>query len=259
MNCTRSMRKYILKILYLFFPVLIFANDPENTFQEANELYLANEFSTAIEKYESILDQGFRSSELYYNLGNAYYKVNMPGKAVLNYERALKLATAESRKDIEHNLAVIRKNSPDEIEALPQFFLKRWKNNLQYLLSSKSWSITAMIFFWLGMGGLMLWLAGRSRQQKKTGFIFGLLLITISLLPFYMAFDRKKQESNSGLAVIMAAEVNLRSAPDESSAAVLLLHEGTSVDLTDQIGEWYKVELQNGEQGWLPKRKLEKI
>ena len=116
-----------------------------------------------------------------------------------------------------------------------------------------------MIFFWLGMGGLMLWLAGRSRQQKKTGFIFGLLLITISLLPFYLAFDRKKQESNSGLAVIMAAEVNLRSAPDESSAAVLLLHEGTSVDLTDQIGEWYKVELQNGEQGWLPKRKLEKI
>jgi tetratricopeptide (TPR) repeat protein len=253
------MPKLNLNIIFFLFPVIIFANDTSKIFQEANELYQSNEFSTAIEKYESIENQGFSSAELYYNLGNAYYKINKPGKAVLNYERALLIATAENRSDIEYNLELVRKSLIDEIEVLPQFFLKKWKNNIRRLTSSEGWSIIALLLFWLGIGGFVVWLKGKRRQQKKIGFVAGLAILIFSSVPFLMAIDSSNLEKDSGLAVIMANEVDLRSAPDEVSKSIFLLHEGTSVALLDQIGDWYKVKLLNGEEGWLPKKILEKV
>ncbi len=253
------MRKLNLYFLNFLLPVIVFANDAEKIFKEANELYQANEFSTAIEKYESIEQQGFRSPELYYNLGNAYYKINQQGKAILNYQRALLIATSESRSDIKYNLELARKRIPDEIEVLPPFFLKRWKDNLRQFASSESWTVIALIFFWMGIGGLVVWLKGKSRQQKKIGFVAGVVILIWSILPFYMALDSSDLKSGSGLAVIMTNEVDLRSAPDEVSNSIFLLHEGTSVELLDQIGEWYKVKLLNGEQGWLPMKVLEKV
>jgi tetratricopeptide (TPR) repeat protein len=253
------MRKQILNTLLFLLPVFVLANDVEKIFEEANELFKSNEFSTAIEKYESIEMQGFRSPELYYNLGNAYYKINKPGKAILNYERALLISTAESRSDIKYNLELARKSLTDEIEILPQFFLKRWKNNLRQLASSDAWSILALLLFWIGVGGFVVWLKATSRQQKKIGFVAGVAIFILSTIPFYLAKDSSRMERSSSLAVIMATEVNLRSAPDEVSNSVFLLHEGTSVELLDQIGEWYKVKLLNGEQGWLPMETLEKV
>ena len=254
-----EMRKLILTIFSFLLPLIIFANDTAKIFQEANELYKSNQFSTAIEKYESIETQGFRSPELYYNLGNAYFKINKLGKAILNYERALIHSNAKNRDDIIYNLELARKKLPDDIESLPQFFLKRWKNNLNQLATSKSWSIVALLFFWLGIGGLVVWLKGKNRLQKKIGFISGLATLMFSTLIFLMAIDGANEERNGSSAVIMSSEVNLRSAPDEVSNSIFLLHEGASVELLDQIGEWYKVKLPNGEQGWLPMKVLEKV
>ena len=253
------MRKLILNTLLFILPALVLASDAEKIFEEANELFKSNEFSAAIEKYEAIEMQGYKSSELFYNLGNAYYKINKPGKAILNYERALLISTAKSRSDIKYNLDLARENLPDDIEVLPPFFLKRWKENVRQVTSSKGWSILALLFFWLGLGGFVVWLKGESRERRKIGFVVGLALIVFCAIPFYLAIDSLSVEKSSGLAVIMTTEVNLRSAPDEVSTSTLLLHEGTSVELLDQIGEWYKVKLLNGEQGWLPMNALEKV
>ncbi len=253
------MRKGILNLFIFLLPVLVFSNDIQTTFEEANELYKSNEFSTAIEKYENIEAMGYRSPELYYNLGNAYFKINRPGKAVLNYERALLIANAKSRDDIKYNLELVRKSLTDEIEILPPFFLKKWKNNMRNLGTSRTWSIIAILFFWLSIGGFLVWLKGKSRRQKKIGFLAGMIILFISVVPFYLAIDASIIEKNSDLAVIMSNEVNLRSAPDVESNSIFLLHEGTSVELLDQIGEWFKVKLQNGEQGWLPLKSLEKV
>lgn len=254
-----KMRKENLLFLIFLLPTIIFANDPMALFQEANELYKANEFSKAIEKYESIETQGYRSPELYYNLGNAYHKLNQPGKSILNYERALLIATAENRSDIENNLQLVRENLPDEIETLEPFFLKKWKNNLRRIASSNGWSIIGLLSFWLAIGGFVVWLRGKSRRQKKLGFVAGVTILLFSSLPFYMAIDSFSVEKNNDLAIIMSRETSLRSAPDEVSNAIFLLHEGTSVELLDQIGAWYKVKLLNGEQGWLPMEVLEKV
>jgi len=253
------MRKLNLIILSFLLPLIVFANDTAKIFQEANKLYKSNEFSTAIEKYESIETQGYRSAELHYNLGNAYFKINKLGKAILNYERALLISNVENRVDIKYNLELARKKLPDDIESLPQFFLKRWKNNLKQLATSKSWTMFALLFFWIGIGGLVVWLKGKNRLQKKIGFVGGLAILMFNALTFLMAIDGANEERNSSSAVIMSSEVNLRSAPDEVSNSIFLLHEGTSVELLDQIGEWYKVKLLNGEQGWLPMKVLEKV
>ena len=253
------MQKLNVIILSFLFPLIVFANDTTKIFQEANELYKSNEFSKAIEKYESIEFQGYRSAELHYNLGNAYFKINKLGKAILNYERALLISNVKNRDDIKYNLVLARKKLPDDIESLPQFFLKRWKNNLNQLATSNSWSIVALLFFWLGIGGLVLWLKGKNRLRKKIGFVSGLANLMFSALTFLMAMDSANEERNGSSAVIMSSEVNLRSAPDEVSNSIFLLHEGTSVELLDQIGEWYKVKLLNGELGWLPMKVLEKV
>jgi len=253
------MRNLILNILILFLPAFAMADDVEKIFSEANKSFKANEFSTAIEKYESIESQGYRSPELYYNLGNAYYKISKKGKAILNYQRALLITNSASRNDIQYNLELARRSLPDDIEVLPQFFLKRWKNNVRQLATSGTWSFVALLLFWLGIGGFIVWLKGKIRTQKKLGFIVGAVIMILSLIPFYLALDSHNIEKSSDLAVIMESEVDLRSAPDEVSSTIFLLHEGTSVELLDQIGAWYKVKLLNGEQGWLPMNTLEKV
>ena len=253
------MRYLSLSILVFILPLLVVANDPEQQFQQANELYKGNSFSSAIEIYKDIEAEGYRSPELYFNLGNAYYKINEPGKSVLYYERALMIATAESRGDIKYNLELIRKRLPDEIEVLSPFFLKRWKDDLQQFASEKGWTIVGLVFFWMGIGGILVWLTGKSRAQKKLGFLAGLSLLIFSSFPFYMAIESTAPAESSKLAVIMTDEIAMRSAPDEVSNLIMTLHEGTSVELLDQIGKWYKVKLLNGEQGWLPIKVLEKV
>lgn len=232
------------------------ANPTEN-FQKATESYKNKDFKTAIMAYEALVAENYVSKELYYNLGNSYFKEKEWGKAVLNYERALQIAPSD--EDIQHNLKVVHQELVDDLETVPPFFLSKWWNNLSLLFGSTTWSILSIITIWLAITGLYLWLTGKVRTQRKQGFLAGISLVAISLLFFALGSTRSAKEIDSGEAIIMSKELNLRAAPDPDSKSIVLLHEGTKVQLEDQIGEWYKVRLINGEIGWLPMEQLGKI
>ena len=250
--------KKILLILFCIYSVSNIAlSNVDTIFQQANEAYQAKQYSKAAELYESILQQDVQSKELFYNLANSYYKQKELGKAILYYEKALALDPDD--EDIQYNLQLANSFAKDEINVLPPFFLARWWGALRGLASSKLWSIIALVLFWAGVAGIIVWLIALEREKKKKGFLVGFLFISLSILPFLLAYDKANLEKDSNMAIVLVKETPLKAAPDEESTELLLLHEGAKVELLDQIGAWSKVRLQNGEQGWLPFSSFGKI
>ncbi len=252
-----EMKKIILLFsLNLLLSGFLFSN-PNEKFQEGTAAYQNKDYKAAIAAFEGLVQKGMESKELYYNLGNSYYQEKQLGKAVLFLERSLQLAPRDA--DIQHNLKVIRQELQDDIEELPPFFLAKWWKGLSNVFGSGLWSILAILTMWLAIGGLVLWLRGHERSQKKKGFLAGMALLVLSFLFFALGNTKATIEKDSGHAILMPQEIALRSAPDADSKVIVALHEGTKVAIQDQISDWYKVRLANGEVGWLPINSMEKI
>lgn len=233
------------------------AQSAEQLFAAANEAYQAKSYEQAVENYESVLAQGLVSTELHYNLGNAYYRNEQLGKAILHYEKALILSPNDA--DIKKNLAIAEQQKQDEISTLPPFFLTQWWNSLSSTFSSTVWAILTILFLWGSALGWALWIMGKTRESRKKGFTTGIVILILTLLPLSLAWNRLQQETNSQQAIITAKETVLRSAPDGESQEIFPLHEGTKVQLLDKIDTWHKVKLGDGEQGWLSEEVVEMI
>ena len=256
------MRKlFILK--YLFFFILlsdaskIAAADAQQLFQNANQAYQTGNFPLAVEQYETILRGGkLFSKELYYNVGNAYFRLNQTGRAILNYERAARIAPTDA--DIQANLAVARGRVTDDIEAVSEVFFVKGYRLLRGAFSVDTWSVFALFFLWLSGGGFAVWLLGKERAWKKRGFITGFVALPLSLFLFLTANNAAKiSEISQG--VVMSKETAFRNAPNEAAAVTATLHEGIKVEILDKIGDLTKVKLANGEEGWVAAMDLEKI
>lgn len=250
----------ILKFFWILFFLLIsgagFAQ-AEQLMQEANAAYANKTYEKAIQGYEQLLGEGYHSAVLHYNLGNAYYRTQQLGKAVLHYEKARQLAPGDD--DVQHNLQVAYAAQADEMEALPAFFISKWWKGLRSQMSTNGWTITGLLLLWGAAAGFFLWLMGKRRLQRKRGFMAGLLLLLLCILPFALAISRHHYDQHSNEAILLAKEAPLHFAPDTDSQVVLTIHEGLKVDLQDRISDWYKVRLPNGEVGWLPVEVVEEI
>ncbi len=246
----------IIAILAICYPTMQ-AQNHKQAITEANEAYQKGDFQKASQVYEQILTGGYHSPTLYYNLGNAYFRTNQLGKSLLNFERALLLAPNDA--DIKHNIRVANQKVRERPEAVSDFFLERWWNNWRQMFSATTWGSIGLTFLWLGVGGLVIYILGHTRQMKKIGFIGGIVLLLISILPFSLAFSRADYEKNTDHGIVVQRESELYSAPDEASQSVLKVYEGLKVQMLDKIENWHKVRLVNGEVGWLEEKTLEEI
>lgn len=250
--------KYFQLLLGLFIlsTSTLLAN-PKAQFEAANTAYQSGNYATAIDTYEQVLQSGNYSNEIYYNLGNAYFKTNELGKAILNYERALLVSPRDA--DAHFNLEIANAKKVDDLDQIGKFFLTEWWQGLHKFFSASIWGILTLLSLWAGIAGLILWLFGANRNQKKQGFIGALTLLTLSLFLYFVSNSQAKFEKNSRTAIVLTQVIEVKNGPDAESTAVLEVHEGLKVELLDEIGEWYKVKLSNGDQGWLPKNSLEEI
>ncbi len=246
-----------IMMFLLFGYILAGANDLQVEFQKGNQYYEKEDFDKAITAYESVLQKDVTSKELHYNLGNAYFKKQALGKAILNYEKALLLAPRDA--DVLHNLEIAKARRLDEISALPPFFLFSWWQGLRDSLSPTAWGILCLLALWLAAGGFAGWLFFTIRRQKKWSFLGGLTSFVLMLLFLSLAFSRLSYVKDSGQAILIEKQNKLYSGPDTDSPAILTIHEGTKMEILDQIGDWQKIRLVNGEQGWLPVEALGKI
>ena len=247
----------IIALLLILNSPKLFAADAQQVFTEAAQLYQQGNYTGAIEKYEAILKSQVFSKELYYNLGNCYYRTQQIGKAVLNFERALQLAPTDA--DIQHNLRLAQKLVVDNIDPLPEVFILRWLKILRGGLSANSWSILMLIFLWAGVAGFIVWVIGKERLWKKRGFITGLISIPLSIALFFMANSAAAHRATNRFGIITLKETPFKTTPDTTSPPALLLHEGIKIEVLEQVLNQIKIRLPNSEEGWIESNSFEKI
>ena len=259
------MRKIAFLIFFsftnIFFQNILTAQskvfDETEIFSQGNKFFEQKNYDEAIRKFQLLENNGWESAELYFNLGNCFAQKKQWGKAILNYERALLLDPND--EIIHNNLKYVNDKTIDDIEKIPDFFLIKWWENAQNWASSGVWSIFGILALWGSIAGLILWILGKERSQRKRGFIIGWSVLIASLLFFALAYSRFSVQQNSGAAIIMVAETPLKTLPDDISPPILQVHEGTKVKIIEKLTSWYKVRLENGEIGWISESAIEKI
>lgn len=224
--------------------------------EEAIAAYQEAKYDRAIDIYEEVLASGTHSVAVYFNLGNAYFKVGNIPEAILNYERALLLDPSD--KEVAENLDFVRTKIPVEPEPLPAFFLHAWWLAGSQFFSAGAWGTMGLILLWIAAGGWIVWLLGKTRQLKKNGFMTGLAGILLAILPLALAFGRKNHE-NAGTYAILMEESALLRAPDDASQVLVPLEEGWKVSCIESFEGWHKIRLGNGDEGWVPAEDIKKI
>lgn len=251
----KCMKKILLISVLFCLTLLTMAQSA--ALSKANEQYAAGEYESAARLYEDVLASEGVSPELYYNLGNAYYKANEVGRSILNYERALRLSPMFD--DARVNLEMAQQKVVDNIVQAPTFFLGRWIENLIKLLSSNQWFYTSIVLFVLALACAFLFIFGRTRMLRKSSFYTAIVLGVLVLISFVFAGVRKDQLVNHREAVVMSGVVTVKSSPDRSGTDLFKLHEGTKVSIKSTLGEWVEIKLGNGSIGWLELENIEKI
>lgn len=236
---------------------LILRADPQADFAKANNAYMAGFYGNAITIYEEILSSGFESPDLYYNLGNAYFKNDELPKAILNYERALKLNPGN--EDYRFNLRFANDKLIDKIDTLPELFYITWWNSLKNKLSANNWAMLALVSFTLVFIVVILFLLSRTALMKRVLFYTGVLLILLHILSGILAWQTKSEARLRETAIVFAPNLPVKSSPDESSIDLFVIHEGLKVQIIDKIGEWNEIKIGNGSKGWVKSETLERI
>ncbi len=244
-----SKKYFIIYILCLFVGPWGFAQDGEALLNEGSAAYEAKSYTEAINQYEQVLKTGDHSVALYNNLGSSHYQKGDFAYAVLYFEKGLKLAPFN--KSILYNLNLAKEALDNDIVKIPEFFLSRIWKFVYSRLSSNTWFILS--FFSLGacVYALGLWLLRTERQTKKRGFIAGVSLICLSILTFFLSQSRASFQYKSNTAIVLPSKTPLKSAPEEANDPIMTLEPGVKLFILDQIGEYKKVKLENGQVGWV--------
>lgn len=232
-------------------------DDDNVTKAEGDSAYIRNDYASAIQIYENLLKKG-ESAEVYYNLGNSYYKADDIARAILNYERALLLQPGNA--DIRANLEIARSKTVDKIAPVPDIFFVAWIKSLINCLSVDAWARLGVIFFMLLLVSLYLFFFSKQIVWKKTGFIVGVILLVFVILSNVFASQQKNELMNRNEAIILSPSVTVRSTPSESGTSLFILHEGHKVEIKDNsMREWKEIRLKDGKVGWVPTAAIEVI
>lgn len=224
---------------------------------EGDSAYMKEDYAAAIQIYEALLKRG-EAAEVYYNLGNSYYKIGEIAKAVLNYERALLLQPGNS--DIRANLDVARAKTIDKVEPIPEVFFVSWTKSLINCMSVDAWARWGIVSFILLIIALYFFIFSKRIMWKKIGFISGIILLVITICANLFASQQKEELVNRNEAIVMSPSVTVRSTPSESGTSLFILHEGSKVNIKDNsMKEWKEIRLEDGKVGWVPASAIEVI
>ncbi len=251
------MRHFLFIILFSFVSLGLMAEVQQVYMLKANKAYSEGAFTTAAELYQKVIASGYESPELYYNLGNSYFKLNEFASAILWYERAKRIDPGN--EDINFNLNVANNKIADKIEPLPELLHKRWYFAMVRLFSIDAWAITGIVLLILALNCGSVYLISRVLLLRKIGFWTGFIILFIALISILFAWSGYTTLKSTNEAIVFTPTITVKSSPDEKSTDLFVVHEGTKVRLLDNISGWYEIKIANGSVGWLPVSALEKI
>ena len=241
--------RYMLLLLLWLVPCRSFAADVKALFTQANSAYVKGDFRAAAQGYQQIIDGGYRSAEVYYNLGNACYKQGEMAAAILNYEKAHKLAPGD--EDINFNIQLANAKTTDKIEADTGFFLQNWYQSFILFISLQSLTVWSIVFWLLGSAVFAYYLFAATIALKKVSFYTGLACALLGLCTMLMAGGQSAYFNSHHQAIIFSPAVNIKGSPDKAAKNLFVLHEGTKVEVLERSNNWLRIRLANGNEGWI--------
>ena len=230
---------------------------PEDLIARATLAYEQGNYQQTIDDYESLSAVYAKNADIYYNLGNAYYKNNNFAKAILNYERCLIYDPAND--DAKANLELARLCCVDKIESIEPIIFKKWSEAIGDTFTCGTWtnlSIVLFLLFSICAGGYFFM---SKIAIRKTGFYLGILSILLCFVCIYFADKQNKKINERDYAIVMSPTVTVRSEPADSGTKLFTIHEGLKVKIRWSLNGWSEVELSDGNVGWLPSATFEKI
>lgn len=229
----------------------------EQVWDEANTAYINANYPRAIELYHSIEDRGVASAKLYYNMGNAYFKSDDMGHAILYYNKALRLAPGDA--DIRYNLDVANSYTKDRIQVVPEIFLTRWIRTARQMISGNAWAVLSLIFFAAMLVAVMAYLLVQNLMFRKIGFFAAIVALLLFVITTSFAVVERREATSPNEAIVMSASVSVKAAPEKGATDMFVLHEGTKVRIGDRVDNWIEITIADGNKGWLEERAIEMI
>lgn len=236
-----------------------FASTPEQLLEMANESYASGMWEESAAYYEELLASGVEAPQVYYNLGNAYFKAGRLSGAILNYERALKLDP--SFEDAVNNLTLARQFTSDRIEQVPEFILATWMKSVKRSLSSDAWAILFLaVLCLMACAAVTFLLAAGHQRLRKAMFIALIPLLLAAVFSLSFSLSLRADSLSQDAAIMTAAVSSVKSSPsDSNTTSLFIIHEGTKVRILENVGRWTKIEIADGRQGWVESEDFEVI
>lgn len=250
------MKNLVYSIVFLF-TLTVVAQTPNELFSKANSFYMEGNYEKAIELYLSVEKEGLIADDLFYNLGNSYYKLNKVAPSIYYYEKALKINPIH--EDALFNLAFAKRMTIDVIEELPKTFLQRFSENVIQKLPFDTWAIIAIIASFLASVLFLMYHFSYSSKVKLLYFNSSILAVIVLIVSVFFAFNNFETVQKNRTAIIFTQTVEIKNAPSTKSEEVFELHEGTKVVILDELENWKKIKIADGKVGWIYHTDLKEI
>lgn len=243
--------------LFCMLMAIVSLSASATTKENADAEYKRGNYQQAIKDYTELLKQGV-NADLYYNLGNAYYRTDNVTQAILAYERALMLSPGDD--DIRFNLQFATSKTIDKITPESKMFFVTWYQSLVNFTSVDNWAVMAIASIVLVLLLVLMFLFGPNVMLRKIGFYGGCLFFVLFVFCNFFAYQQKYNLQNRTAAIVIAPSVTVKKTPANGSSDVFVIHEGAKVDITDKgLKDWRGIRLADGREGWLQTRQIEEI
>ena len=229
----------------------------ETLFEEGNKAYNDGAYKEAAKNYLQILENGEHSAELYYNLGNVYYKLNEIAPSIYYYEKALLLNPGDT--EISNNMAYAKNMTLDAIKVMPETGLTKIYKSATSYFSFEEWAYVSVALMSLFVLCYLLYYFLSYATHKRIAFVTGILCLLVAFITIGIAYSKYKIFSSDQPAIIFDKEVIVKSEPNTTSSETFRLHEGTKVFILDHLGEWKKIKIADGKTGWLTEKSIKQL
>lgn len=254
------MRSYLYKTLAICIFLagqIVVAQNAESYFELGNKEYASENWKGALDQYNQVLDKGFESASLYFNMGNASYKLNRIGPSIYYYEKALQLNPADAAA--RNNIAFARKMTVDAITPLPENTFKKWRNRVLNLLSIDGWARLTVTLMMLSAVFFLGYYFMRTTGRKRLLFTASFVALFIGLISLAFAFQSRSQNGTDRPAIVFASQVEVKGEPSLESAEAFVLHEGTKVRVMEDVDEWKRIRIADGTEGWILAEEIKEL
>lgn len=246
-----------LVFLLQFMAISGFAYSPDSLMAIGNRAYDQGLYDSALLVYQQVASQDIHSTQLYYNMGNAYYKNNNIPAAILFYEKAKKLAPSD--ENIQYNLDVANSMIVDKMERVPDLFFKDWWNYFYNMFNADTWTIIALALLALLLTMITWFILTSKRGNKKMAFYLGLLFLFFTVAAFGLASQKYYYSKEHKEAIVFTPSITVKSSPTKGAVDLFVIHEGTKVRILDHVSGWIEIRIPDGSIGWLPAESVKDI